>query len=63
MKASELCKIITSKLQHMKTEITDGKTLLLNTAEQSRVEITDLFNGIRKRLNARETVLKQKVTE
>ncbi len=63
LKASELCGIIADKLHHMKTEIADGKKLLLETAEKQRVDITDLFNEIRKKLNTRETNLKQKVTE
>ncbi len=62
-KAEELCKIIEEKLYIMKEEIDQGSAELYESAEKARVEITDLYNEIRKKLNKRETTLKQKVTE
>ena len=47
----------------MKEEIGEGMILLQESAEKSRVDITNLFNSIRKKLHNREVSLKQKVTE
>jgi hypothetical protein len=42
----------------MKQEIDQGSILLHEEAEKSRVEITNLYNKLRMKLNTRETSLK-----
>jgi len=55
--------LIEEKLKSVQKDILDTHHLLGETAEKSRIEITNFFNEIRKVLAERETSLKQKLSE
>jgi hypothetical protein len=62
-KALELTKIIEDKIKAIQHDVRASFELLNAAAEKSRVEVTTLFNEIRKAVNERETALKQKIAE